>query len=147
MDTGPRRPKPSYPSNYYRSNVPSSPTPPPRKTSSNLNLPGLSGKREKSFLSLASLNLAHSTSSLLGIFSSASSFDSIPPTPSSTPPLYLEGKVLNQQEEERFVFDQVRKWRFTRDVIRCVSILFVMGYAFALYVSLPANIVFCVIAN
>src|SRR2546423_2453686 len=82
----PVRPTPSYPANYAhpRPGTNSPNDTPSRKNSNGLSVPGLSNKRNSSFLSLASLNLANSSSSLLGIFSAA--MDSVPPTPSCTPP-------------------------------------------------------------
>src|SRR5271156_5094398 len=90
MDVPMSTPTPTYPSNYafpqtpQSSNTSSDATSPNsklRKNSSGISLASLAGNRNQSYLSLASLNLAHSTSSLLGIFSSA--LDSVPVTPLS----------------------------------------------------------------
>lgn len=127
MDIPLNRPSPSYPANYAHAPTQSTPsTPqdsPSRKTNSGLNLPNLGSKRNQSFLSLASLNLAHSSSSLLGIFSSAS--DSIPPTPIPTPP--IEGR------RERAVIEELDRGAFIRDTVRSIGVLFALGYAFSRY--------------
>jgi hypothetical protein len=129
MESPLQRPTPSYPANYSQaqnsSTVQDSPNhaTPVRKNSSGLNLSSLGMNRDQSFLSLASLNLAHSSSSLLGIFSSA--LDSVPPTPLPTPPIELRRASL--------VIEEVDKWRLVRDVVRSCSLLFALGYAFAKY--------------
>ena len=136
-------PTPSDPANYAHpqqtSPNASEDSPPSLKTSSALNLPGLGSNRNTSFLSLASLNLANSSSSLLGIFSAA--MDSVPPTPVGTPPLEVR--------RERGVVEEVDKW----GTVRSISMLSVWGYAFAQYLpSFPlpqvcedlwANEVYC----
>lgn len=123
----PVRPTPSYPTNYAHpqpSGGPLGKDPPSRKNSSGLNLPSLgTNKRNTSFLSLASLNLANSSSSLLGIFSAA--MDSVPPTPVGTPPIEVR--------RERGVVEEVDRWVLLRDTVRSMSVLFVLGYAFAQY--------------
>src|SRR5436190_21729392 len=100
-------PTPSYPTNYVHvaaSSTPSTSQDSPSRNSG-LSLPGLGNKRNSSFLSLASLNLAHSSSSLLGIFSSA--LDSVPPTPIPTPPIEIrQGKAL---------IEELDRWKFIRD--------------------------------
>ena len=90
MDIPVNRPTPAYPSNYAQASTPSPlhQDTPSRKNNSGLTVPSLGNKRNQSLLSLASLNLAHSSSSLLAIFSSA--LDSVPPTPIPTPP--IEGR-------------------------------------------------------
>ena len=133
MDTPVKRPTPSYPSNYSHIPTPSSPSSPQdtlsRKTNSGLSLPSLGGKRDQSFLSLASLNLAHSSSSLLGIFSSG--LDSVPPTPVPTPPLEIR--------RERAVIEEFDRWVFIRDTVQSISVLFALGYAFARYPHKTSN--------
>jgi hypothetical protein len=123
----PVRPTPSYPANYAHPQ-PTTPSrdptsPPSRKNSSGLNLPSLGSNRNSSFLSLASLNLANSSSSLLGIFSAA--MDSVPPTPVGTPPLEI------RRERAGAMVEEVDKWVLLRDTVRSISVLFVLGYAFA----------------
>ena len=122
------QPTPSYPPNYTHSSQSNTPNDSPvhgpsRKNSSGLSLPSF--KRDKSFLSLASLNLAHSSSSLLEIFSSA--LDSVPPTPHGTPPPLVERRGRGD------VIEEVNKWMFIRETVRSISILFALGYAFAMY--------------
>ena len=126
------RPKPSYPKNFTKlsddsstsaaSKSESSILSTSRKNSSGSSRADLGGNRSQSYLSLASLNLAHSTSSLLGIFSSA--LDSVPPTPISTPP--------PASRREREVIEEVDKWVLTKDVVWGATLLFTLGYAFAL---------------
>jgi hypothetical protein len=124
MDVPVNRPTASYPSNYAKGPTPSTPsTPqdtPSRKNNSTLSVPSLGSKRNQSLLSLASLNLAHSSSSLLGIFSSA--LDSVP-TPIPTPPI--------EARRERTVIEELDIWAFIRDTARNISVLFALGYAFA----------------
>jgi hypothetical protein len=127
MDLPTNRPSPSYPANYAHQTTPT----PPRKNSSGLSIPSLKGNRQSSFLSLASLNLAHSSSSLLQIF--ASGLDSVPPTPMGTPP-------PPEIKSERNLVESVNKWAFIKDIIRSISILFVMGYAFAVYLPLSRSL-------
>ena len=136
MDPLVTHPTPSYPANYARrpssrhNTLSSSQHEPPavvspstsRKDSTGLGVPSLSSKRNQSFLSLASLSLAHSSSSLLGIFAAAS--DSVPPTPLATPP--IEGRRVPALVEE------VDRWGFVRDMVRSMSLLFAMGYGFAM---------------
>ena len=124
------RPTPSYPPNYSQAQnsakattVQDSPSHATPKNSSGLNLSSLGMNRDQSFLSLASLNLAHSSSSLLGIFSSA--LDSVPPTPLPTPPI--------ETRRESLVIEELDKWRLIRDIIRSCSLLFALGYGFAKY--------------
>jgi len=129
METPITRPSPIYPPNYA-SRTPTSTTPhdsplhatPLRKNNSNLSLPSLSGKKNQSFLSLASLNLAHSSSALLSIFSSA--MDSVPPSPLPSPPPELP--------RERVLIEEVDRWGFIRDATRNISVLFAIGYVFAM---------------
>ena len=128
MEAPMTRPTPSYPPNFVQptensSEGADSPFLKPRKSSSGLSLPGLGGKRSQSYLSLASLSLAHSSSSLLGIFSSA--LDSVPVTPIPTPPVEIR--------RERAVIEEIDKWALIRDIVRGVTLLFTLGYAFALF--------------
>jgi len=137
MDPPVARPNPIYPPNYASSRTPTTSTPqdspvhatPPRKNSSGLSLPSLSGKKNQSFLSLASLNLAHSSSTLLGIFSSA--MDSVPPSPLPSPP--------PEVPRERALIQEVDRWGFIRDTTRNISVLFGVGYAFAMSFPRPHN--------
>jgi hypothetical protein len=80
-------------------------------------------KRNQSFLTLASLNLAHSSSALLGIFSAAAT-DSIVPTPISTPPIEARREIP--------VIEEFDKWTWIRDTTRSMGLLFAFGYAFAM---------------
>ena len=134
MDVPLSHPTPSYPLNYEKSRdcstndthrePPSQPT--PRRNDSGLSLPTLNGKRNQSFLSLASLNLAQSSSSLLGIFSSA--VDSVPPSPAATPPIEIP--------REKAVIEEIDKGGVIRDTVLGVTVLFALGYAFAMYFQL-----------
>ena len=128
MDIPVKRPTPSYPANYAHAPSPSNPsTPrdsPSRRNGSGLSLTSRGSERNQSFLSLASLNLAHSSSSLLVIFSSA--LDSVPPTPIPTPP-------ITEMRRERAVIEELHRWAFVRDTVRSLSVLFALGYAFAMY--------------
>ena len=133
MDPSIQHPSPLYPANFRResstnanSSNPASPTDasasqvtPVRKTSSGLSL----SKRNQSFLTLASLNLAHSSSALLGIFSAAAS-DSALPTPFPTPPIEARREIP--------VIEEFDKWTWIRDTVRSLSLLFAFGYAFAM---------------
>ena len=128
MDIPVNRPIPSYPANYAHAPASSNPsTPrdsPSRRNGPVVSLPSRGSERNQSFLSLASLNLAHSSSSLLGIFSSA--LDSVPPTPIPTPPVI-------EIPRERPVIQELDRWTFIRDTVRSLSVLFALGYAFAMY--------------
>jgi len=136
-------PTPTYPSNYafpqtpQSSNTANEATTPSklRKNSSGISLASLGGNRNQSYLSLASLNLAHSTSSLLGIFSSA--LDSVPATP-QTEDLLPE---MQPREPSAHVIEEFDKWTLVRDTIRSVSVLFALGYAFAMYLPHPLPLV------
>lgn len=134
MDIPLNRPTPSYPADYGHSkNTPDAPRESPnhvtlRETNSALDLSGLGGKRDQSFLSLASLSLAHSSSSLLAIFSSAP--DSLPDTPVSKPRI--------EMRRERAVIEELDRWTFICEIIQSMSVLFALGYAFAMcYFILP----------
>lgn len=59
----------------------------------------------------------------MGIFSAA--MDSVPPTPVGTPPIEVR--------RERGVVEEVDRWVLLRDTVRSMSVLFVLGYAFAQY--------------
>jgi hypothetical protein len=134
------RPKPSYPANYARSpsTNPSTPQDSPslpssRKSSMGPGVPGLGGKRNQSYLSLASLSLANSSSSLLGIFSSG--LDSVPSTPLPTPPIDSRPRTE--------VAVEVDRWLLIRDFMRRISVLFALGYAFSMYLGLGlTNVVY-----
>jgi hypothetical protein len=87
-------------------------------------VPNLGSERNKSFLSLASFNLANSSSGLISIFSAA--MDSVPDPPvPGTPPAEIR--------RERAMVDEVNHCGVIRDCVRSVTILFVVGYAFAMY--------------
>jgi hypothetical protein len=135
MDPPLTMPTPSYPANYtektpkYSNGLSRQDTPNPvtsqRKNNSGSNLQSVGMTRNPSFMSLASLNLANSSSSLIGIF--ASTLDNDPPSPVATPPL--------EMRRERAVIEGLDKWVFFRDTVRSISVLFALGYLFAMFLD------------
>jgi hypothetical protein len=133
MDVPSNHPTPLYPANYAQSTNSSTATTnhqdsstlvPPHNGMDTSNLSSLPRKRNQSFLSLASLTHSQSSSSLLGIFSSAG--DYIPPTPIPTPPPI-------EIRRERAIIEEFNKWSSIRDTVRSTSVLFALGYALATY--------------
>jgi hypothetical protein len=51
--------------------------------------------------------------------------DSVPPTPVGTPPLEI------RRERAGAMVEEIDKWVLLRDTVRSISVLFVLGYAFA----------------